>query len=297
MSSLGPVLICGRHLVTLGNHSTTFRNRTCSGGRSAILVAVPPPKRGTVVTDRRPHTMNARCTWLACPAAMCARPGIRQLAAGAVAWGGGFGMGDPDLIFRAQQAGGGVDGAWARWRTMHGLGADPLPPVSSYVGYSLEEPWGQPRVVFGIDAREAEQLTALLDRHDCAGPVYAAVASRAGGRAEDTADASAADADHHRAARRVLLPAQAQPVPPERERPPEPPQPEAPLAPLEPPAQRDSGPRDEREPGRGSGGARGGGGARRGAGGGRAGRGGRRAESAGALGRPRGASPGGRPGS
>ena len=159
-------------------------------------------------------------------------------------------MRDPDLIFRAQQAAAELERAWDRWRTMHGLGTDPPPPVSSYVGYSLEEPWGQPRVVFGIDAREAEQLTALLDRHDCAGPVYAAVASRAGGRAGDTADAREADADHHRGAGRVRVPAQAQPAPPERERPPEPPQPEAPLAPLEPPPQRDSGPRDEREPGR-----------------------------------------------
>src|SRR5260221_10724352 len=187
---------------------------------------------------------------------MCARPGVRQLAERAVALRGEITMRDPELIFRAQQAAAELERAWDRWRTMHGLGADPLPPVSSYVGYSLEEPWGQPRVVFGIDAREAEQLTALLDRHDCAGPVYAAVASRAGGRAEDTADAWAADADHHRGAGRVRVPAQAQPVPPERERPPEPPQPEAPLAPLEPPAQRDSGPRDEREPGRGSGGPR-----------------------------------------
>src|SRR5260370_10419419 len=256
MSSLGPVLICGRHLVTLGNHSTTFRNRTCSGGRSAILGAVPPPKRGTVVTDRRPHTVNARCPWLACSAAMCARPGIRQLAERAVASRGGIAMRDPELIFRAQQAAAELERAWDRWRTLHGLGADPLQPVSRYVGYSLEEPWGQCRVGFGIQAREGEQLTALLDRHDCAGPVYAAVASRAGGRAEATADAWAADADHHRGAGRVRVPAQAQPVPPERERPPEPPQPEAPLAPLEPPAQRDSGPRDEREPGRGSGGPR-----------------------------------------
>src|SRR5260370_18917273 len=172
MSSLGPVLICGRHLGPRGTHSTTLRNRTCRGGRSAILVAVPPPKRGTVVTDRRPHTMNARCTWLACPAAMCARPGIRQLAERAVASRGGIAMRDPELIFRAQQAAAELERAWDRWRTMHGLGADPLPPVSSYVGYSLEEPWGQPRVVFGIDAREAEQLTALLDRHDSAAPVY-----------------------------------------------------------------------------------------------------------------------------
>jgi hypothetical protein len=60
---------------------------------------------------------------------------------------------------------------------MHGLAADPMPTVSSYVGYSLEEPWGQPRVVFGLAAEDAEQLAALLERHDCVGPVYAAVSS------------------------------------------------------------------------------------------------------------------------
>lgn len=48
-----------------------------------------------------------------------------------------------------------------------------MPPVSSYVGYSLAEPWGQPRVVFGVAAEDAEQLAALLDRHECAGPAGA----------------------------------------------------------------------------------------------------------------------------
>ena len=61
-------------------------------------------------------------------------------------------MRDPELMLRAQRAATELERAWDRWRTMHGLGADPLPPVSSYVGYSLEEPWGQPRVVFGIAA-------------------------------------------------------------------------------------------------------------------------------------------------
>jgi hypothetical protein len=89
-------------------------------------------------------------------------------------------MRDPDLVVRAQRAAAELERAWDRWRTMHGLGTDPMPPVSSYVGYSLEEPWGQPRVVFGIDAREAEVLAALLDRHEVAGPIYASVASRRG---------------------------------------------------------------------------------------------------------------------
>jgi hypothetical protein len=43
------------------------------------------------------------------------------------------------------------------------------------VGYSLDEPWGQPRVVFGVGADEAEMLAVLLDGHDCVGPVYAEI--------------------------------------------------------------------------------------------------------------------------
>ena len=96
-------------------------------------------------------------------------------------------MRDPELTLRAQRAATELERAWDRWRTMHGLGTEPMPPVSSYVGYSLEEPWGQPRVVFGIAAAEAEHLAALLDRHDCAGPVYAAMTSQ-GTRPELNAD-------------------------------------------------------------------------------------------------------------
>ncbi len=81
-----------------------------------------------------------------------------------------------------------------------------MPAVSSYVGYSLEEPWGQPRVVFGIEAREAEQLAALLDRHDCAGPVYAGLASMPGARAEENAQFLSAPTE----SRRVIVPSQSQ---------------------------------------------------------------------------------------
>jgi hypothetical protein len=91
-------------------------------------------------------------------------------------------MRDPDLVFRAQLAAAALEGAWHRWRVVHGLAADPMPTVSSYVGYSLEEPWGQPRVVFGLAAEDAEQLATLLERHDCVGPVYAAVATQSGAR-------------------------------------------------------------------------------------------------------------------
>ena len=38
----------------------------------------------------------------------------------------------------------------------------------SYVGYSLKEPWGEPRVVIGIDADEAEYLAEFLDHDECA---------------------------------------------------------------------------------------------------------------------------------
>jgi hypothetical protein len=89
---------------------------------------------------------------------------------------------------------------------MHGLGTEPLPPVSSYVGYSLEEPWGQPRVVFGIAAAEAEHLAALLDRHDCAGPVYAAMTS-SGARTELDTAIRAVDTDRRRG--RIHVPTQA----------------------------------------------------------------------------------------
>ncbi len=79
-------------------------------------------------------------------------------------------MRDPDPILRAQRAAAVLERAWDRWRTLHGTGAALPPPVSSYVGYSLEEPMGQPRVVFGVAAEEAELLASLLDRHECSGP-------------------------------------------------------------------------------------------------------------------------------
>jgi hypothetical protein len=85
------------------------------------------------------------------------------------------------LVFKAQLAASALERAWQRWRVMHGMIADPMPAISSYVGYSLEEPWGQPRVVFGLSAKDAEQLSALLNRHDCIGPVRATVAGQQSG--------------------------------------------------------------------------------------------------------------------
>jgi hypothetical protein len=99
-------------------------------------------------------------------------------------------MRDPDLVVRAQRAATALESAWCRWRNMHGLTADPPAPVSSYVGYSLDAPWGQPRVVLGLCAEEAEALAVLLDRHDCVGPVHASVTAKPVGQApDDPADA------------------------------------------------------------------------------------------------------------
>src|SRR6185437_4668311 len=91
---------------------------------------------------------------------------------------GGTAMRDPDLIARAQLAASALEGAWHRWRLVHGDVVDTMPAVSSYVGYSLHEPWGQPRVVFGLAAQDAEQLAALLERHGCVEPAYAAATTR-----------------------------------------------------------------------------------------------------------------------
>ena len=77
-------------------------------------------------------------------------------------------MRDPELVARAQRAAPRLESAWEQWRAPHGLAVAPGQPVVSYVGYSLKEPWGEPRVVIGIDADEAEYLAEFLDRDECA---------------------------------------------------------------------------------------------------------------------------------
>jgi len=118
-------------------------------------------------------------------------------------------MRDPDLVQRAERAAMALERAWGHWRVMHGLGTDPLPPVSSYVGYSLEEPWGQPRVVFGVGAEEAERLAALLAGHDCYGPVHAEVTARPDWRLAASAGPATAQGRPFDGA--VSVPAQAPP--------------------------------------------------------------------------------------
>jgi hypothetical protein len=77
-------------------------------------------------------------------------------------------MRDPELVARAQRAAARLESSWEHWRALHGLAVAPGQPVVSYVGYSLTEPWGEPRVVVGIGADEAEFLADYLDRDDCA---------------------------------------------------------------------------------------------------------------------------------
>src|SRR5450631_502582 len=77
-------------------------------------------------------------------------------------------MRDPELVARAQRAAKRLETAWEQWRALHGLAVAPGQPIVSYVGYSLKEPWGEPRVVIGIDADEAEYLAEFLDRDECA---------------------------------------------------------------------------------------------------------------------------------
>jgi hypothetical protein len=76
-------------------------------------------------------------------------------------------MRDPELVARAQRAAARLESAWEQWRALHGLAVAPGQPVVSYVGYSLSEPWGEPRVVIGVDADEAEFLADYLDRDEC----------------------------------------------------------------------------------------------------------------------------------
>lgn len=81
-------------------------------------------------------------------------------------------MSDPELAARAQRAAERLEQSWDRWRRLHGLASEQAQPVSSYVGYSLAEPWGQPRVVFGVGAEEAERLAALLEQDEGADPRF-----------------------------------------------------------------------------------------------------------------------------
>ncbi len=123
-------------------------------------------------------------------------------------------MRDPDLVERAQRAASALERAWDRFRAAHGLGAEPLAAVSSYVGYSLEEPWGEPRVVFGVAAEEAEKLAALLNGHDCGNAAAPGKPAVANGRLAGLT--AAAEIARAAAGARLQVPAQPPAAPRER---------------------------------------------------------------------------------
>jgi hypothetical protein len=187
-----------RRLVTLRSLVTTSRNLASPWRAAAILMAVMLGERAAVSPAPRRQLRRRTSPWHV----GCASGGVRAfLGARPVAefvrcCGRGVRtMRDPDLVRRAERAAAALERAWGHWRTMHGLGTAPVPPVSSYVGYSLVEPWGQPRVIFGLQADEAERLAALLDGHDCVGPVHAEVTARPEWRHPALADSPAWPAD------------------------------------------------------------------------------------------------------
>jgi hypothetical protein len=65
---------------------------------------------------------------------------------------------------RAQRAAAELERAWYRWHSGRGPHSGPMLTVTSYVGYSLTEPVGEPRVVLGVTASDAELLADLLEQ-------------------------------------------------------------------------------------------------------------------------------------
>src|SRR5258708_19011496 len=131
-------------------------------------------------------------------------------------------MRDPGLVQRAEQAALALERAWEYWRSQRGVGAEKPTPVSSYVGYSLEEPWGQPRVVFGLAAEEAEMLAAVIIGHEYVGPVHADLTDWPGAAGTEAAPPAAPQFSSED---RVAVPVQAGSPPESPRSPDKPPQP------------------------------------------------------------------------
>jgi len=72
---------------------------------------------------------------------------------------------DPESVARARYAAIRLEQAWERWRARHQL-AGPPDPLTSYVGSSMREPMGEPRVVVGVGAAEAAFLADFLDQEE-----------------------------------------------------------------------------------------------------------------------------------
>jgi len=77
-------------------------------------------------------------------------------------------MRDPELVARAQRAAKRLETAWEQWRALHGLAVAPGSRSGATSALFAERTWGEPRVVIGIDADEAEYLAEFLDRDECA---------------------------------------------------------------------------------------------------------------------------------
>ncbi|MBG0826549.1 hypothetical protein HS041_01970 [Planomonospora sp. ID67723] len=76
-------------------------------------------------------------------------------------------MRDPELVSCAQRAASELERAWAQWRAFRGRSEEATAEsVASYVAHSIDHPWGRPRVVLGVDAEDARELAALLQRQD-----------------------------------------------------------------------------------------------------------------------------------
>ncbi len=77
----------------------------------------------------------------------------------------GVTMRDPELVSCAQRAAAELERAWAHWRAARGRNGDAgAESVASYVAHSIDHPWGRPRVVLGLDAEDARELAALLQK-------------------------------------------------------------------------------------------------------------------------------------
>ncbi|WP_214413310.1 hypothetical protein [Sphaerisporangium fuscum] len=81
-------------------------------------------------------------------------------------------MRDPELISCAQHAAAELEQAWAHWRAARGRNGEATESVASYVAHSIDHPWGRPRVVLGLDAEDARELAALLQRQEIGQPAW-----------------------------------------------------------------------------------------------------------------------------
>jgi hypothetical protein len=82
-------------------------------------------------------------------------------------------MRDPELVSCAQRAAAELERAWAHWRATRGKDDEgATESVASYVAHSIDHPWGRPRVVLGLDAEDARELAALLQKQDLGEPAW-----------------------------------------------------------------------------------------------------------------------------